>query len=301
MGSPFSNNTGSDNLSYKISHLAFTACTNPHQKLSTDVELMSLIQDICLIPLHDGNWSSAKGQSLFFSKSETSLEIPSGIEVLIVDATAESDPNRRKLFTSLGVKAWEAPEICRLVLKVHEPSNFDPKSLTVDQLISHAAFLYKASWQPPKTADLWFATMQDERCMGRKLYIPGSIETNSPVARIFAQLQNQFAVIHNDYLKAFPLDADWPMWLVNNLGLSKVPRLITPHVEPQPQPTQNLAVLDNGIMSTMSRENSVNANLVLQDLNLDSFLREDFLPNNKLFRDDQSASGLSSPRSILLS
>jgi hypothetical protein len=125
---------------------------------------------------------------LFFSKSETSLEIPSGIKVLIVDSTAESDPNRRKLFTSLGVKAWEAPEICRLVLKVHESSDFDPKSLTVDQLISHAAFLYKALWQPPKTADLWFATIQDERCMGRKLYIPGSIETNSLAARIFAQL-----------------------------------------------------------------------------------------------------------------
>jgi len=212
-------------------------------KLSTDGELMSLIQDICLIPLHDGNWSSAKGQLLFFSKSETSLEIPSGIEVLIVDSTAESDPNRRILFTSLGVKAWEAPEICRLVLKVHESSNFDPKSLTVDQLISHAAFLYKASWQPPKTADLWFATMQDERCMGRKLYIPGSIETNSPAARIFAQLQKQFAVIHNNYLKAFPLDADWPIWLVNNLGLSKVPRLVTPHVEPQPQPIQTLETL----------------------------------------------------------
>lgn len=216
-------------------------------KLATDAELMSMIQDICLIPLHDGNWTSARGQSMFFSKSETSLEIPSGIEVLIVDSTAETDPNRRKLFTSLGVKAWEAPEICRLVLKVHESSNFDPKTLAVDQLISHAAFLYKASWQPPKTADLWFATMQDERCLGRKLYIPGSIETNSPAARIFTQLQKQFAVIHNDYLKAFPLDADWPIWLVSNLGLSMVPRLITPHVDPKPQPTQTLEIHENAM------------------------------------------------------
>jgi len=209
-------------------------------KLTTDQELMSIIQDMYLIPLHDGTWTSASRQSIFFSKSETSLEIPSGIEVLIVDSTAESDTNRRKLFRTLGVKAWEAPEICRLVLKVHESSSFDPKTLTVVQLISHAAFLYKASWQPPKTADLWFATMQDERCLGRKLYIPGSIEPNSPAARIFAQLQKQFAVIHNGYLTAFPLDADWPIWLVSNLSLSKVPRLITPHVDPKPQPTQTL-------------------------------------------------------------
>jgi hypothetical protein len=221
-------------------------------KLSTDEELMSMIQDLCLIPLHDGNWTSARGQSMFFSKSETSLEIPSGIKVLIVDSTAESDTNRRKLFTSLGVKAWEAPEICRLVLRTHESSDFDPKSLTVDQLISHVAFLYNASWQPPKTADLWFATMQNERCLGRKLYIPGSIKKNSSAASIFAQLQKQFAVIHNDYLKAFALDADWPMWLISNLGLSKVPRLITPHVDPKPEPIQTLKIGENPTATTLT-------------------------------------------------
>ena len=207
-------------------------------RIITDEELMSIVQDICLIPLHDGTWTSARGQVIFFSKSETCLEIPSGIEVLIIDSYAESDPNRRKLFTSLGVKAWEAPEICRLILRIHESSKFDPKTLTVDQLISHAAFLYHASWQPPKTADLWFATMQDERCLGSKLYIPGSIETDSSLARIFSQLQKQYAVIHNDYLDVIALDADWPIWLVSNLGLSMVPRLITPHVDPKPQPTQ---------------------------------------------------------------
>jgi hypothetical protein len=74
-------------------------------KLASDAELMATIQDICLIPLQDSNWTSARGQSIFFSKNETSLEIPRGIEVLIVDSSAESDYNRRKLFTSLGVKA----------------------------------------------------------------------------------------------------------------------------------------------------------------------------------------------------
>ena len=214
-------------------------------KLTTEAELMPMIQDICLIPLHDGNWTSARDQTIFFSKSGTSLEIPSGIEVLVVDSSVESDPNRRKLFAILGVKAWEAPEICRLILGIHESSNFDPKMLAVDQLIGHAAFLYNASWQPPKTADLWFATMQGERCLGRKLYIPGSIETDSPAARIFAQLQKKYAVIHKNYLKAFALDADWPVWLANNLGLSMVPHLITPHVDPKPQPTQTFDLYEN--------------------------------------------------------
>ena len=115
-------------------------------KFTADAELMSMLEDLSIIPLHDGSWTSSRGGSLFFSRSETSQEIPSGIKVLIVDSSADSDPNRRRIFTSLGVKSWEAPEICRLILKAHESSDFDPKLLTADQLISHAAFLYNASW-----------------------------------------------------------------------------------------------------------------------------------------------------------
>lgn len=259
-------------------------------KLTTDVELMSAIQEICLIPLNDGTWTSARGQSIFFSKSETSLEFPSGIEVLIIDSSAESDPYRHKLFTNLGVKAWEAPEICRLVLRIHESSDFDPKTLAVNQLISHAAFLYNASWQPPKTADLWFATKQDERCLGRKLYIPGSSETDSAAARIFAQLQKQSAVIHNDYLKAFALDADWPLWLVSNLGLSMIPRLITPHVDPKPQPTQILEIHENATdVSDLFASPSIDENApIIEDADFDFFdqsiQENDF--QQQLFRED---------------
>lgn len=205
-------------------------------KISTDTELLSAMQDISLIPLQDGTWTSARGKAMFFAKNESSLEIPSGIDVLIVDSSAGLDSNRRKLFIALGVRAWEAPEICRLILKVHESSNFDPKSLKTGQLISHAAFLYNASWQPPDGADIWFATMQDDRCKGRKLYIPGSAEPNSPAGRVFAQLQKKFSVIHMDYLNAPGLGLGWPSWLVTNLGLSMVPRLIYPHVKPRPQP-----------------------------------------------------------------
>ncbi|KAL9597097.1 MAG: hypothetical protein Q9219_005380 [cf. Caloplaca sp. 3 TL-2023] len=161
------------------------------------------------------------------------------------DASAESDNNRQKLFQILGVRVWEASEICRVIIEIHGSPSFDPKILTVDQLITHAAFLYQASWQPPKTADLWFATIRNERCLGRTLYIPSSIEANSSASRVFSQLQKHFGVIHNDYHKAFTSDADWPTWLVNNLGLSKVPRLITPNVDPRAQPTETLEARDS--------------------------------------------------------
>jgi hypothetical protein len=208
-------------------------------KLTTDEKLLSLMQNIDLVPLQDGTWTSAEGKSMFFAKGKSSLKIPSGINVLVVDESVELDVSRRKLYVSLGVKAWEASKICRLILRVHESPTFDAKALTAEQLISHVVFLYKASWQPPKDVAIWFATVRDERCIGRQLYVAGSVAPDSSAARVFAKLQERFPVIHNGYLEALPSDADWPHWLVKNLGLSMIPRLITPLIEPTPQPVQN--------------------------------------------------------------
>jgi hypothetical protein len=209
---------------------------NSLTKLATNAELLSIIQDLCIIPLHDGSWTPAGKKPIFFSKSETSLEIPSGIEVLIVDSAAESDLNRRKLFVNLGVVAWEAPEICRLILKVHDSPTFKPEELAVQQLISHAAFLYSSWFRPPKIANLWFATMQDGRFLGGNSYLPVSGKPDSAAARIYAKLQMRFPVIHKDYIKAFPEDVEGPSWIISNLGVSNIPRLTIPHVDPKPQP-----------------------------------------------------------------
>jgi len=225
-------------------------------KLTTDEKLLSIMQSIALVPLQDGTWTSAQGKSMFFAKGESSLEIPSGIDVLVVDKCVESDVNRRKFYVSLGVKAWEAPEICRLILRVHESPNFDAKTLAANQLISHAAFLYKASWQPPKDVAIWFATMQDERCLGRKLYIAGSVAEDSPASRVFAKLQERFPVIHNGYLETVPSDAEWPHWLVKNLGLSMIPRLITPLIEPKPQTVLKTQIFNHAPSMDSIRSNS---------------------------------------------
>lgn len=204
-------------------------------RLTMDDALLSIMQDINLIPLQDGNWTSARRKSLFFSKGQSYLEIPKGLDILVVDPIAGADPNRHRLFMSLGVKAWEAPEICQLILQQHTSAQFDAKSLTVDQLISHAAFLYQSSWQPPKYANLWFITKSERPCLGREVYIAATVAPDSAASRVFIKLQQKFPVIHNDYFEAFPEDAEWSHWLVENLGLSMIPRLITPLIEPKPQ------------------------------------------------------------------
>lgn len=96
-------------------------------RLSTDAKLMSIIKEISIIPLNDGTWTSARGRTIFFSRSGEAMEIPSGIEVSILESNAESDLDRCRLFKILGVQAWEPPEICRLILRTMYRRTLMPK------------------------------------------------------------------------------------------------------------------------------------------------------------------------------
>ncbi|UPX11197.1 uncharacterized protein EKO05_0001817 [Ascochyta rabiei] len=216
-------------------------------KLSTDAELMPLIRSLTIIPLNDGTWITACDNNIFFSQSDTLLAIPDGLRVLIVDCDAEADPNRRSLFASLGVKEWSASEICRLILDLHASADFQQQRLNTKQLVSHATFLYQAKWQPPKGANLWFATTKTESFCGREVYVSGRSNADSAVARVFATLEKHFPVMHTDYLTALPGEPEYIDWLIQNLGLSKIPRLVTPVVEPKPQPIETpfMTLTDN--------------------------------------------------------
>jgi hypothetical protein len=207
-------------------------------KHSTDIELMDRVQDLAIIPLRNGTWTAAHNNNIFFATSNASLAIPDGIRVMIVDSNVANDSHRCTLFTCLGVKALEPPEICRVILSVHASADFHPELLDRAQLVSHATYLYQAKWQPPRGADLWFASAKNEFFRGREMYLPGISSTGSAAARIFSELEKKFPVMHTDYLKALLRESEWLDWLVQHLGLSRTPRLITPVVEPRPQPME---------------------------------------------------------------
>lgn len=207
-------------------------------RLSTVAELTSLIQGLAIIPLDDGTWTAARDNNIFFRTSEASLAIPAGIRVLVVDNEAGSDKDRRTLLTSLGVKTWAAPEICQLILDVHASEDFQSEQLSPAELISHTEFLFHAKWQLPKNTDLWFVTTKGERSYGRKLYISAPQNADSAAGRAFRVLEKRFPVLHGDYLTSLPSEPEYLDWLINNLGLSKIPRMIMPLVEPQAQPVE---------------------------------------------------------------
>lgn len=153
--------------------------------LTTEPEHRLFLKGLCLIPLQDGSWISAQGKSISFLENSDHLEFLGNLDVLIVDLTAVADLNRRNLFTSLGATHLHASKICRQIVEMHAAPTFVPQSLTRVQLISQVKFLYSASWQPRENIDLWFATSNDERCQGSKLYMQGDLQRETALSRVF--------------------------------------------------------------------------------------------------------------------
>jgi hypothetical protein len=196
--------------------------------LTLDVFTYSAIYTIPLIPLRGGRWVSGMEQNVFFSDNVGELNIPEGLPLKVVDRTAEASFHRRDLFMRLGVETCQAKTICRLIHGMHIVPDFDPAELSTETLISHAVFLYKASWQPPNRAQMWLVSKSGNRHRGSELYVEdvsgrGSHETIRPL------LDLDYPFLHHGYYDAIKVDKKgWISWLCKQFRLSDLPRLVVP-------------------------------------------------------------------------
>jgi len=223
--------------------------------LTAEPELLSDLKDLRIIPLSNGDWTSAWKKPAFFESTISSRfaslynspqlkplegpslsvarkfnldDFPATTDLLIVNRIALGDGTRRDLYEKLGVKNVSTSQICQHISDSHASPTFKPEQWTPEQLISHARFLYEASWRPSEAVDLWFATSNDRRCKGSSLYIPGSLSDsseNTATARVFRKLTTKYPTIHGDCMT--DMDTDWILFLTTTLKLSKIPRLVT--------------------------------------------------------------------------
>jgi hypothetical protein len=196
------------------------------QRMAARPELRPSISKLEIIPLRDGRWVSAEDKTIFFSIQTNITDIPDGIPIMVVNHIAEAESERKRLYTQLGVKPFQALEICSLICDLHASGPLE--GLTRKQLISHATFLYKSSWQPPNGFELWFASERDEHLHGSGLYIDHTVGQNTSAAPLLKVLQPSFPFLHRDYSLAFPENAKhWCQWLIRHFHLSQIPRLVS--------------------------------------------------------------------------
>ncbi|GAB1312416.1 hypothetical protein MFIFM68171_02626 [Madurella fahalii] len=195
-------------------------------RVSSNDKHKERLLDMALIPLRDGQWVSPRGRSIFFGRGTKDLYIPESVPVYIIDPEAESDPRRKLLFTLLGARSCDAAEVCRLISDMHNDDSFNPEAVPREELLAHVMFMFRSSFTPPATADLWFATESDGRCKGSSLYMHGDFGPTSVERTLSMELAREFHFIHSDYEKALAAEGGaWVAWLQTNFRIATTPRI----------------------------------------------------------------------------
>ncbi|KAI0435663.1 hypothetical protein F4803DRAFT_544782 [Xylaria telfairii] len=197
--------------------------------LATNEDNKAQLQEMELIPLQGGRWVSVKqGPVYFHTRGTRNLVIPDALLLKTVDPAVTSDSYRRNLFAQIGVQPLpDTTDICRMIIEIHNTKTFDPQSFTCSQLVSHAWFLFRASFRPQRGDDLWFATSQGQRVKGSRVYMRVRLDTEYVPAKIMKQLQEAFPFIHEDYINASPFNDFWVTWLKESLRIAVLPRICT--------------------------------------------------------------------------
>ncbi|KAK4500371.1 hypothetical protein PRZ48_008560 [Zasmidium cellare] len=185
-----------------------------------------LFQDVKLIPVRGGKWVSSTEANVFFPDGAR-LDIPDGIECLVLDDKAASDRARKKLFEKLGAKKITQAEICNSILDRHKGLSIDDSSLSPACLVAHAWYLFMAernyALEPLRLAVQGAAMLAP----AREVYMDAV--TGFKMSEYFPSGSSHCSFIHPLYLTHGPVSerGKWQRWLQYTAGVSTLPKLVT--------------------------------------------------------------------------
>ncbi|PVH69973.1 hypothetical protein DL98DRAFT_661395 [Cadophora sp. DSE1049] len=191
--------------------------------LNDKPKLKPLLSALEIVPLRDNRWVSPSQGNICFPSN--SLIIPKGLGIHEIDPTAAKIESRRIFLVLLGALTLSKDLVCNVIIKRHEHQDFKPEKRTLEELVSHVAFLYKANWKNNSGNDLWVLTEGDSPRRGSELYLDSTDPHSATV--LFKGHRKRFLFLHKNYAQAFPAwDQDWRAWLTNELGIAQFPRLV---------------------------------------------------------------------------
>lgn len=184
-----------------------------------------------MIPLRNGPWVAAEGNTVFFDKNQSDLAIPEGLDVLTVDPRASTDASRRQLFVSLGVQECNNVEICKAIISKHGRLPHTPVS--TGAMVQQIRFLYSArsellnSGQCISEGELWFLNTNGVMVRGGQLYLH---DPDVCILENFFQTDlANVSFLHLAYTEGL-LDSEkteFHDWLRQTFNMSSIPRLCT--------------------------------------------------------------------------
>lgn len=191
--------------------------------LSLTTNYGALVSSLCIVPLRNGNRTTPNVGLLLFPWASGEL-VPNNMNAFVVHPDAARDPSRRNLLQKLNAQDATKTEVCRIIIQTHVDPNFDPKTVPVADLISHAVFLYKARWSRESPEEcLWIVNSEYFRFRSNQVYLD-SCEPYS-AGQLFQNYKAYFLFLHKSYAKHFSRPDDLK-WLHENLGVGLIPRLV---------------------------------------------------------------------------
>lgn len=198
--------------------------------------VVNSIKDLPLIPLLNGELSSAVSKEIFFPYDENGIPIPTDLDFYLVEPPSIRNKERKSLFKALGVGYCKPDLVVDRITRRYDM----PDTVDLGNSISHLRYLY---WSLPQNASLDVRTFlidKNEMPVYSKLVAFGSaivddlyFETDGTygVKRLAQEVGSQeIHFLHPSYLDAVPSDVrrhgrSWVQWLEDVAAVRRIPRL----------------------------------------------------------------------------
>jgi len=184
---------------------------------------LNICRRCCIIPLQSGSWTSFDSGKVYLRSDKISNETtPTGLRLQFVDEKAASDPDRYSLFRELGVEVLGLNDVCKNILDLHRTQQV--LNLSIDELVSHAVYLFSAGYSPQKTDRLRFVSEDGRQISNETLYVfwatPPSLARRyfPPGCHVISRLHGNYEVAAD----ASRIQA-WLKWLLLWPNLSRWP------------------------------------------------------------------------------
>jgi len=156
----------------------------------------------------------------------TTEDIPTDIDVNLVDARACENQNRMQFFRWLGIGSCDRAQVCQMIVELH--STFRT-GRTAESIISEAFYLFKTPWTVfnSPVLNLWLVCSSLTSKRGQDVYVD-SPETHFPISRYSANPATGIEMIDSRYLQRARAEGNelaFIKWLLEKLYVWSIPRL----------------------------------------------------------------------------
>ncbi|KAI1377524.1 hypothetical protein F4677DRAFT_39179 [Hypoxylon crocopeplum] len=223
-------------------------------RLIGDERFAAEIRKLPIIRIRDGGtFVAATAGGIFFPGDEGDFDIPEGVNAMVVQPRFAGNRDIKVLYNALDVKQLSKVDICQLIITTHTHPTFEAGALDVNDLISHATFLFKSQFED-KALSSEVVVVTDEGQYVRAKHVYQSTHDQHSAER-YLRHTGRCHFIHPGYFEGLGNQTEkFRQWLRNHMNISHIPRLMQPKPSGRFQLTPEFKSLMDGTSGVSSAE-----------------------------------------------